>query len=116
MHTAHNARSGQDARSHFAILTDARGALATGLRLILPPILLAVAAIFALPLPAQASGGEALVRPGEMRAGSLLLRSTEPGAFVEAPRIGTDVDIAVSGPTARSRVTQIFRNPTEGWV
>jgi hypothetical protein len=36
------------------------------------------------------------------------------GAFVEAPRIGTDVDITVSGPTARARIAQVFRNPTEG--
>jgi Ca-activated chloride channel homolog len=116
MHTAHDATGGQDASSPFAIPADARGALAAGLRLILP-IFLALAASFALPPRAQASSGrEAVVRPGEMRAGSLLLRSTEPGAFVEAPRIGTDVDIAVSGPTARARVTQIFRNPTEGWV
>jgi Ca-activated chloride channel family protein len=51
-----------------------------------------------------------------MKAGSLLFRSTEPDRFVEAPRLGTDVDLIVSGPTARARITQIFHNPTEGWV
>jgi Ca-activated chloride channel family protein len=58
----------------------------------------------------------AFVTPGEMRAGSLLLKSTEDGRFVEAPRLGTDIDLTVSGPTARARVTQIFHNPTDGWV
>ncbi len=58
----------------------------------------------------------ALVSPSEMRAGSLLLKTTEDGRYVEAPRLGTDVDIIVSGPTARARVTQIFHNPTDGWV
>jgi Ca-activated chloride channel family protein len=30
--------------------------------------------------------------------------------------LGTDVGLNVSGPTARARVTQIFHNPTDGWV
>ena len=55
------------------------------------------------------------VTPGEMRAGSLLLKTTDD-RYVEAPRVGTDVDLTVSGPTARARVTQIFQNPTSGWV
>src|SRR5712691_13543984 len=58
----------------------------------------------------------AFVTPGEMRAGSLLLKSTEDGRFVEAPRLGTDIDLTVSGPIARARDTQIFHNPTDGWV
>ena len=58
----------------------------------------------------------ALVTPGDMRAGALLFKSTEEGRFVEAPLLGTDVDLVVSGPTARGRVTQIFHNPTSGWV
>src|SRR5262245_49824242 len=60
--------------------------------------------------------GAALVTPADMRSGSLLLRSTEDGRFVEAPRLGTDIDMTVSGPTARAHVTQIFHNPTDGWV
>jgi Ca-activated chloride channel family protein len=50
-----------------------------------------------------------------MRSGSLLLKS-EGDRFVEAPLVGTDVDLTVSGPTTRARVTQIFHNPTDGWV
>jgi Ca-activated chloride channel family protein len=55
------------------------------------------------------------VAPGEVRAGALLLKTTDD-RYVEAPRVGTDVDLTVSGPTARARVTQIFHNPTSGWV
>lgn len=47
-------------------------------------------------------------------SGTLLLK--EDGATTEAIRLGIDVDIAVSGPTLRARVTQIFRNPTKDWV
>lgn len=55
-----------------------------------------------------------LLQPGDARSGSLLLK--EDGAYVEAIRLGIDVDITVSGPTLRARVTQIFRNPTKDWV
>ncbi|MBR0707818.1 marine proteobacterial sortase target protein [Bradyrhizobium liaoningense] len=55
-----------------------------------------------------------LLQPGEARSGSLLLK--EDGATTEAIRLGTDIDITVSGPTLRARVTQVFRNPTKDWV
>ncbi|MEZ5857233.1 MAG: marine proteobacterial sortase target protein [Hyphomicrobiaceae bacterium] len=48
--------------------------------------------------------------PGEMRSGGLLLR-TPDGGYIEAPRLGADYDVTVSGPTARARVTQMFSNP-----
>ena len=50
----------------------------------------------------------------DVRTGSLLLRAGE--RYLEAPRVATDVDVTVSGPTARARVTQIFDNPTKNWV
>jgi Ca-activated chloride channel homolog len=54
------------------------------------------------------------IRVEEARSGSLLLRDGD--RLVEAPQLGTDVDLTVSGPTARARISQIFRNPTESWV
>src|SRR5262249_17813107 len=79
-----------------------------------------LAALAALVLGAGAAraneASAALVTPDEMHAGSLLFGSTEPGRYIEAPRLGTDVNIVVSGPTARARITQIFKNPTNGWV
>lgn len=56
----------------------------------------------------------AVLRPGDARSGALLLK-TEDG-YADAIRLGIDVDITVSGPTIRARVTQIFRNPTQNWV
>ncbi|SFN85950.1 Ca-activated chloride channel family protein [Bradyrhizobium sp. Ghvi] len=55
-----------------------------------------------------------LLQPGDARSGTLLLK--DDGATTEAIRLGTDVDITVSGPTLRTRVTQVFRNPTKNWV
>src|SRR4051812_35200331 len=56
-----------------------------------------------------------VVKPGEMRAGSLLLKRDGDG-YADATRLGIDVDLTVSGPTIRARATQIFRNPTQDWV
>src|SRR6195256_5601615 len=55
-----------------------------------------------------------LARPGDARSGSLLLKTDD--GYADATRLGIDVDLAVSGPTVRARVTQIFRNPTPNWV
>jgi Ca-activated chloride channel homolog len=55
-----------------------------------------------------------LARPGDARSGSLLVKTD--GGYAEAIRLGTDVDLTVSGPTIRARVTQVFRNPTQNWV
>lgn len=60
--------------------------------------------------------GAQLVRPNDMNSGSLLLPSKEAGKYVPAPRLQTDVEIAVSGPIARVSVTQRFENPSNGWV
>jgi Ca-activated chloride channel homolog len=57
----------------------------------------------------------AFVRPGDARSGSLLLK-TDGENFTEAVRLGIDVDLTVSGPTIRARVTQVFKNPTQDWV
>lgn len=75
---------------------------------------LALAALFAF--PARAATAPIFVKPGDVRAGSLLLKTSEDGKYVAAPRVATDIDVTVSGPTARARVTQIFHNPTDGWV
>jgi Ca-activated chloride channel family protein len=56
----------------------------------------------------------AFVRPGDARSGSLLLKTDD--GYADASRLGIDVDLTVSGPTIRARVTQIFRNPTRDFV
>ncbi len=57
-----------------------------------------------------------LVTPDDMGTGALLFKSTEGGKYLEAPRLKTDVSIAVTGPTARTVITQRFENPTDKWV
>ncbi len=81
-------------------------------------LVVAVAAGLGVLASAQAGGpttGLPVVSSlADARIGSLLLRDGEQ--YVEAPRLATDVDITVSGPTLRGRVTQIFNNPTSNWV
>src|SRR5882757_4070158 len=98
--------------------------MATAARYFVLGNLVAIAAFLSAAPRAQAEGPAAntaakpvpvFVTPGEMRSGALLLKS-ENERYVEAPLVGTDVDLVVSGPTARARVTQIFHNPTDGWV
>src|SRR6201992_3705423 len=55
-----------------------------------------------------------IARKSDARSGSLLFK-TEDG-YADATRLGIDVDLDVSGPTVRARVTQIFRNPTKDWM
>jgi Ca-activated chloride channel homolog len=50
----------------------------------------------------------------DARIGTLLLQ--EGDHYVEAPRLATDMDITVAGPSSRPRVTQIFSNPASHWV
>ncbi|MDR2216371.1 MAG: marine proteobacterial sortase target protein [Nevskiaceae bacterium] len=47
--------------------------------------------------------------------GALTVKSRD-GSRVEAPLLATDIDVTVSGPVARTRVTQQFINPTDKWV
>lgn len=86
--------------------------------LILPLIALVATLFAALPARAEVSASPQTQQMtlDEVKSGSLLLKSNEPGRYVEATRVATDVDIVVSGPTARTRITQIFTNPSNGWV
>ena len=64
----------------------------------------------------KAMAAEATMGIDDVRMGTLLLESEVPGRYVAAPRLGSDYDVTVSGLTARTRVTQHFYNPTNGWV
>jgi Ca-activated chloride channel homolog len=80
-------------------------------------LLVGFVALFVNFEPAWSAEGQqaAVVSPGTARSGSLLLKGSDDG-YTEAIRLGVDVDLVVSGPTARARVTQVFRNPTSNWV
>ena len=79
-------------------------------------LLIGFAALFLNVQPAWSAGlpPAGVARPGDAKSGSLLLK-TEDG-YAEAIRLGIDVDLTVSGPTIRARVTQLFRNPSKDWV
>src|SRR5215475_11970947 len=79
-------------------------------------ILIAFVALLVSFVPSWSATSEqaSLLQPGEARSGTLFLK--DDGAITEAVRLGIDVDITVSGPTLRARVTQVFRNPTKDWV
>jgi Ca-activated chloride channel family protein len=50
------------------------------------------------------------------RSGTLLLRSRGGAELVSVPTLGTRVEISVTGPQARTRVSQRFRNPGPNWA
>ena len=57
-----------------------------------------------------------LVAPDEMGSGALLFKSGTPGQYVEAPAVASDFTVTINGPIARTRLTQRFENPANGWV
>ena len=78
-------------------------------------VLLGFAALFVDLRPVwSAESPVTVTSPNEARSGSLLLKTGD--GTIEATRLGIDVDVTVSGPTARARVTQIFRNESKDWV
>src|SRR5712672_2384804 len=79
-------------------------------------ILVGFAALFLSfePVWSAESPSATLAGLSDARSGSLLLKTDD--GYADATRLGIDVDLTVSGPTVRARVTQIFRNPTPNWV
>ncbi|MEO8375086.1 MAG: marine proteobacterial sortase target protein, partial [Sphingomonas bacterium] len=51
-------------------------------------------------------------------SGTLMLSATGPGVATAMPaiRLGTDMDVTISGSVARVRVTQAFRNTSDRWM
>lgn len=82
---------------------------------------LAVALALAALVLLLASGAHAAelqatpLRAAEAGQGTLLLRDAD-GATRALPTLATEVTIRVSGPLARARVVQTFRNPGSAWL
>jgi len=57
-----------------------------------------------------------LLRLDAIEGGALLFETDEPGWYVPAPALLTDIDITVSGPIARGVVSQTFRNVADVFV
>ncbi|HWX32622.1 MAG TPA: VIT domain-containing protein, partial [Steroidobacteraceae bacterium] len=81
----------------------------------LTALMIGVAAILAALLISGGARAATLARPSDARSGSLILKAEGEG-YTDAERLGIDVDVTVSGPTLRARVTQVFRNTTNDWV
>jgi Ca-activated chloride channel family protein len=63
---------------------------------------------------AQARAGESGGDP--VAGGALMLRGKDDAAAMPAVRLGTDMDVTVSGSILRVRVTQAFRNSSDQWM
>ena len=83
------------------------------------PVFLAITALSALiagfPIATRAqptgpSCGDGLIRRSDTGTGELLFKTSEPGCYLPAPRVAADFTIDISGPVARTRVTQRFEN------
>jgi len=66
--------------------------------------------------PFAASANPGLITSKDVKSGMLLFKTVTAGKHVPAPLLGTEVDIALSGPVARVRVTQKFLNPSKHWL
>lgn len=57
-----------------------------------------------------------LTTPNAMQSGGLLFKSKEPGRYIKAPKVATDIKLDVTGPVARAIITQKFLNPSDAWL
>src|SRR5690242_14750617 len=65
--------------------------------------------------PSAPSCDAGLMRRDEVGTGTLLLKTATPGCYLAAPRVSGDISVKISGPVARTKVTQRFENPADGW-
>ena len=77
---------------------------------------LAGALLAATCLVPAAYAQDGTVRKQDVSSGSLLLQSSTPGRYVEAPLVAADVKMDIAGPVIRTTLTQRFTNPTDKWV
>ncbi|MFV0623190.1 marine proteobacterial sortase target protein [Sphingomonas sp. ac-8] len=77
-------------------------------------LLLGLAA--ALFLAGRLAASEAEADPDAVGSGTLMLAGKGVAEAVPAVRLGTDMDVTVSGQIARVRITQAFRNTSDRWM
>lgn len=96
----------------------ARSAIGRSAIILIDRILLASLFVLAMALaPARADTRELRpTTPNAATSGTLMFAVDGETHFVDAPRIATDVTIAVTGPFIRTRVTQAFVNPGDEWI
>ena len=80
-------------------------------------LLAAFPAMVSTPGPAfAAKAADAGLQRDDPGAGTLMLRGSRATQGLPAVRLGTDMDVTVTGQVARVRVTQAFRNTSPSWV
>ncbi|WP_232476228.1 marine proteobacterial sortase target protein [Flavisphingomonas formosensis] len=82
-------------------------------------LLAAVPAVTVMPARAPAASpaaADATAADDGPTNGTLLLRRPGVADALPAIRLGTDMDVTVTGPVARVRVTQAFRNTSGQWM
>lgn len=99
----------------FSILSRLVTVLLVLLAQVVVALLIGSVALAVSPTQAAELQSAAFIKPGDARSGSLLLKNGD-NTYADATRLGIDVDLTVSGPTIRARVTQLFRNPTKVWM
>jgi len=99
----------------FSVLSRLVTALLVLLAQVVAALLIGSVALAVSPTQAAELQSAPFIKPGDARSGSLLLKNGD-NTYADATRLGIDVDLTVSGPTIRARVTQLFRNPTKDWM
>ena len=99
----------------FSILSRLVTVLLVLLAQVVVALLIGSVALAVSPTQAAELQSASFIKPGDARSGSLLLKNGD-NTYADATRLGIDVDLTVSGPTIRARVTQLFRNPTKDWM
>ncbi len=79
-------------------------------------IALATAGVFSAHAAAVSIAKPKLIRLSTVEQPGLLLKSEQPGFYVTAPTLDTDIQVDITAEIARTIVTQRFVNPSDGWV
>ena len=77
-------------------------------------VVLAFVFVITATLPARSI--ERTITADQAASGSLLFRTIEPGRYVQAPLVASDIQITVTGPIVRATVTQTFVNSSDQWL
>lgn len=90
--------------------------LSASRRALIPAILLLATAPTTTVAAMRATASDAAAQDDGPGAGTLMLRGPRAAATLPAVRLGTDMDVTVTGAVARVRVTQAFRNTSPAWM
>ena len=87
-----------------------------GQRLAAGLFLLLLVALAAALMAGRLDAADSDAGPDAIGSGTLLLKGKGVAEAMPAVRLGTDMDVTISGQIARVRVTQAFRNTSTAWM